>query len=104
MEARDNRERTPLYLAASKGHSDIVQCLFVAGANVNCEDIQGFTPLCEAVWQRYPAVVKALLMADARITPCHKLLHYAIVERQVSMQIMYSVRLLFTFTSSVGLS
>lgn len=43
----------------------------------------GYTPLCEAVWQRYSAVVEVLLSSGARITHSHKLLHNAIIQRQV---------------------
>lgn len=83
LEARDTNERTALYLAAGRGHCDVVKCLIASGANVNGEEIHGYTPLCEAVWQRYPAIVEVLLKANARITHCHKLLHNAIVQRQV---------------------
>lgn len=41
MEARDTNERTALYLAAGRGHMDVVQYLIAAGANVNGEEIHG---------------------------------------------------------------
>lgn len=44
----------------------------------------GYTPLCEAVWQRYTKVVEVLLLSGARITHSHKLLHNAIIQRQVT--------------------
>lgn len=39
--------------------------------------------MCEAVWQRYAEVVEVLLSSGARITHSHKLLHNAIIQRQV---------------------
>ncbi|XP_061729376.1 ankyrin-2-like [Cydia pomonella] len=82
LEARDTSERTALFLAAGRGHVDVVKYLISVGANVNGEEIHGYTPLCEAVWRRFPEVVEVLLLSRARITHSHKLLHYAIIQRQ----------------------
>ncbi|CAH2243410.1 jg9327 [Pararge aegeria aegeria] len=82
LEARDTGERTALYLAAGRGHLDVVLYLVSVGANVNGEEIHGYTPLCEAVWQRSTDVVEILLASGARVTHSHKLLHNAIIQRQ----------------------
>ncbi|KAJ2953624.1 hypothetical protein O0L34_g1228 [Tuta absoluta] len=85
LEARDTSDRTALYLAAGRGHAAVVQFLVTSGANVNGEEIHGYTPLCEAVWQKFADVVKILLTSGARITHSHKLLHNAIIQRQVEI-------------------
>ncbi|KAG6454088.1 hypothetical protein O3G_MSEX008474 [Manduca sexta] len=85
LEARDTNEKTALYLAAGRGHLDVVKYLISNGANVNGEEIHGYTPLCEAVWQRFDTVVEILLTSGARITHSHRLLHNAIIQRQVQM-------------------
>lgn len=41
LEARDANERTALYIAAGRGHMDVIKYLIDAGANVNSEEIHG---------------------------------------------------------------
>lgn len=41
LEGRDTSERTALFLAAGRGHVDIVRYLITVGANVNGEEIHG---------------------------------------------------------------
>lgn len=41
LEARDTSERTALYLAAGRGHEEVVKFLASVGANVNGEEIHG---------------------------------------------------------------
>lgn len=38
----------------------------------------GYTPLCEAVWQKSETMVRALLNAGAKITQSHCLLHSSV--------------------------
>lgn len=40
---------TPLHTASSEGADDIIVELLRAGANVNCEDLDGILPLHDAV-------------------------------------------------------
>jgi len=44
----DYDKRTPLHLASSEGHYDVVECLIKHGANVNVEDRWGGKPLVSA--------------------------------------------------------
>jgi ankyrin repeat protein len=41
----DYDQRTPLHLACSAGHLDIVKYLIENGADINCKDRWGATPL-----------------------------------------------------------
>lgn len=41
LESRDTNERTALYLAAGRGHLEVVKYLISKGANVNGEEIHG---------------------------------------------------------------
>jgi hypothetical protein len=52
--------RTPLHLAASGGHLDVVKLLCRHGANVNCEDRWGGKPLDDALLKDYTAVADYL--------------------------------------------
>ena len=52
--------RTPLHLAASGGHLDVVKLLCRNGANVNCEDRWGGKPLDDALLKDYTAVADYL--------------------------------------------
>jgi ankyrin repeat protein len=53
---------TPLFIAAQKGHSGIVQCLVEElGADVNKANTKGFTPLYVAVHNGQLAVVRCLV-------------------------------------------
>lgn len=41
----------------------------------------GYTPLCEAVWHKDVRLVQMLLVAGAKVTQSHYLLHYAVLHR-----------------------
>lgn len=60
--------RTPLHLAAAKGHEGIVLFLVQEGANINIEDTFGNTPLIEAVKGCHNDVIKILRTAGASLT------------------------------------
>ncbi|KQK18735.1 potassium channel KOR1 [Brachypodium distachyon] len=59
--------RSPLHLAASKGHEDIVQFLVHEGADINLTDKFGNTPLLEAVKQGHDRVAKLLFRKGAKL-------------------------------------
>ena len=48
INSRHRQLRTPLSLVAMRGHLDIVLVLFDHHADVNCQDIGGWTPLYHA--------------------------------------------------------
>ena len=57
---------TPLMIASSCGHAEIVDCLIQAEAHVNCTDQDGFSPLAYAITgSKSIAVVECLLQAGA---------------------------------------
>ncbi|XP_026738480.1 serine/threonine-protein phosphatase 6 regulatory ankyrin repeat subunit B-like isoform X2 [Trichoplusia ni] len=100
--ARDVADRAALHFAASAPNVEILRYLIDAGADVNCEDGLGSTlaypPICEAVWHKHPKNVELLLSRGARITHSHRLLHNAVVQRQVEI-----VKLLATYSGGANL-
>jgi len=56
---------TALHLAASNEYHDIIRLLLEAGADVDCEDPRGYTPLGMAGTEGYVKCVKMLLKAGA---------------------------------------
>ncbi|MFH2064371.1 MAG: ankyrin repeat domain-containing protein [Pseudomonadota bacterium] len=66
VDARDQYGKTPLILASSWGHLDIMELLIEKGANVNVER-QGWTPLISAAASGHVKGVKLLLSKGADI-------------------------------------
>jgi hypothetical protein len=62
--------RTPLQIAAQRGHMMLVQDLISNGADVNSVDVHGYTPLLTAVSERQVKVVKVLLESKADLQQC----------------------------------
>lgn len=58
---------TPLFWAAQEGHTEIVDLLLDAGADVNFTDCEGFTPLKQAVGGAHLDTVEHLLLRGADI-------------------------------------
>ncbi len=56
---------TPLMVACSGSHLEIVQLLIENKADVNCVTPEGWSALHVAVWASAPAVVRLLLAQDA---------------------------------------
>ncbi|CAM9372098.1 unnamed protein product, partial [Sphacelaria rigidula] len=50
LEARDDEGMTTLALAAKHGMGRMAEGLLAAGAAVDAEDYQGYTPLCWVSW------------------------------------------------------
>ena len=66
IDARDESGRTPLILAASKGHTDTVRDLLLEGsAYVNARDVLGWTPLQWSVFNKDAGLAKLLLSNGA---------------------------------------
>lgn len=59
---------SPLHLAASKGHTEMVMLLLENGADVNSRNLCGQTALMQACRQGYWEVVQALLVFGANVT------------------------------------
>ncbi|KAA0716420.1 Ankyrin repeat domain-containing protein 13B [Triplophysa tibetana] len=63
----DDRGRTPLHIAASKGREETVNFLLRHGADVSAFDYNGETALQEAIRSRSLEVVEMIISADARL-------------------------------------
>ncbi|CAH2007577.1 unnamed protein product [Acanthoscelides obtectus] len=61
IERKDNRGRTPLMLAVTLGHLESVRTLLNAEANVNCENLNGWTVVQEAVATGDPELLHMVL-------------------------------------------
>ena len=68
IEAVNLRLETALYIAAFRGHYNIVKLMVDEyNANLNCEDIDGDTPLTVACYEEKPEVIKYLLERGAQV-------------------------------------
>ena len=65
VNAADDFGRTPLILAAHKGHDEIVNALLDSGADPNHKNAGGMTALMLSAWRGYAEIVSALLHAGA---------------------------------------
>ncbi|KTG03349.1 hypothetical protein cypCar_00014521 [Cyprinus carpio] len=59
--------RTPLHLAAYKGHIVVVRILLAAGCDLDIQDDDGNTALHEAAWHGFGQSVKLLVKAGANV-------------------------------------
>lgn len=67
VSSRNKDLLTPLHIASSKGHYDVVQLLLSNGADVNAKTKYGSTPLIEAAWQGHKDVMDILLVHGAEV-------------------------------------
>jgi ankyrin repeat protein len=75
LNVRDNDKRCPLQMAAAHGQAMIVKFLISKGANVNCEDRFGNTPLREALRGNHTEIAQMLQAAGAHMSQCPALVH-----------------------------
>ena len=52
---------TPLLIAATNGHIDVVRVLLIHGANPNIQNVDGVTPLHNSIFEGHVETVKLLL-------------------------------------------
>lgn len=64
--------KSPLHLAALKGHSKVVKYLLQHGAHMNAETISGDSPLHLAAAEGHPKVVGELLNSAANVNILNK--------------------------------
>ena len=64
LDARDQRQRTPLHLAVAQLYREVVACLCLAGANPHWQDDQKLTPLDYCRTQRQQDGVDLSLLSD----------------------------------------
>src|SRR5438094_836685 len=65
VDIRDERGRTPLYVAAEQGHEGVVEILLARKAAVNLATVKGATPLYIATYQERAGTIAMLLKAGA---------------------------------------
>lgn len=63
----DYDNRTALHLASGEGHVDIVKILLQRGANVNCVDRMGFSPLVDACRHQHVLIQNMLKEAGGKM-------------------------------------
>ena len=57
----DSSKNFPLHYAAAYGWSDCLKLLLKSGANVNCQNEWGYSPLMVAMLKNHKKIVKELL-------------------------------------------
>jgi len=86
IENTDEKGRTPLHLACSRGHMECARVLLAAGAFVNPVDQRRMTPLMYAAQKGYCAIIEKLMAAEADISLVdvnkQTALHHACIKSQ----------------------
>ncbi|RSL75369.1 hypothetical protein CEP51_010926 [Fusarium floridanum] len=70
LEARDDRQETPVHLAARFGHVSVLELLKNHGADINSSSASGETPLHLAVRGQHLDAVKTLIKLGAKHEAC----------------------------------
>ena len=67
VNAKDQNGRTPLQLAALKGHKEVAELLITKGADVNAKTNSGWTPLVVAAVRGHKEVAELLIAKGADV-------------------------------------
>ena len=94
---------TPLMIASSCGHNEIVECLIQANATINSTDKDGYSPLAYAITgKKSLVVVECLLQADADTLVGVNLLQLAAANSDLTdILLQYMALQLYNMFSSV---
>ncbi|XP_069687001.1 tyrosine-protein kinase Shark [Periplaneta americana] len=82
LEAKNQEGQTAVHLASRLGKDDILKKLIESGANINCRDTAGYTPLHYACQSNLPSTVRILVQigfaniqvrnSDTGLVPLHE--------------------------------
>ena len=67
VNAKDQNGRTPLQLAALKGHKEVAELLIAKGADLEAKTNSGWTPLVVAAVRGHKEVVELLIAKNANV-------------------------------------
>ena len=67
VKSRTNAGKTPLILASSEGHADVVKLLVERGADIGAKDLEGATAWTEAARRGHLPIVKFLVQMGANV-------------------------------------
>ena len=65
--AKDNNGNTPLHMATTQGHAEIISILLQAKADVNAKNNEGVTPLQFATQENHAEVISVLVKMGANV-------------------------------------
>ena len=75
---------TALIVASNNGHTDIVEMLLKAGANVDARNKYGYTALIEASWGSHVDIIRMLLKAGADVNAQNHFGRTALIEASIN--------------------
>lgn len=75
---------TALIVASNNGHTEIVEMLLKAGANVDARNKYGYTALIEASWGSHVDIVRMLLKAGAHVNAENHFGYTALIEASIN--------------------
>ncbi|XXG99376.1 hypothetical protein Hte_005713 [Hypoxylon texense] len=92
LDLKDPGWRSPLHIAAHRGHDQIVKLLVRHGQDCNQKDSDGTTPLIHAVIGGYEDVVSTLLQHAARVSETdtygRSSIHWAVIHQRKAILAM----------------